>query len=156
MTALIGHFRSTLTFTYKEGDIEVEVPFTNDGEAYINATEVYQKFGKDKSAFSKWKQRALIPYAELLIKLGKFPGGQNGNPADNQDVTLDDVIIVVDGGNEKHEQGTWFHPKLAIVFATQLYEPERWLSPEFERVKYRNPNLGLRSTSPVIALLSSL
>ena len=39
---------------------------------------------------------------------------------------LDDLIITVGNkGGDKHEFGTWFHPKLAIVFA-------RWLSTEFE------------------------
>jgi len=131
-TSLNGHFRSTLTFIYKEGDIEVEVPFTNDGEAYINATEVYQKFGKANQTFDSWKKRTLIPYAELLIKKGKIVNPQIEGSLDSQTVTLDDVIISKRGNAIQHEQGTWFHPKLAIVFATQLYETERWLSPEFD------------------------
>lgn len=113
------------TFTYKEGDIEVEVPFTNDGEAYINATEVYKKFGKSQQSFSWWKDHTLVPYANLLIKLGKVQKQGKLVSVENQVVTLDDVVVTVKGAFQEHEQGTWFHPKLAIVFA-------RWLSPEFE------------------------
>ena len=76
-----------------------------------------------------------MPYAELLIKLGKIKGPQNGDQGHSMGVSdvveLDDIIVANVGvGNTPHEQGTWFHPKLAIVFATQLYETERWLSPE--------------------------
>lgn len=105
-------------FKSSDGAIELEVPF--DNEAYINATEVYKKFEKSKTSFNNWKQRTLVPYAEKLIQLGKFVGPQNGDAQ-----TIDDVIVVRSGNSSSFEQGTWFHPKLAIVFA-------RWLNMEFE------------------------
>ena len=110
-----------------DGTKEFDAYFIN-GTAYINATSLYQKFDKTSSAFTKWKDNNLVPYAERLIELGKFQNFLNGSPADNQQVTLDDVIIIKKGGRagkESVEQGTWFHPRLGIVFA-------RWLDLDFE------------------------
>ena len=88
---------------------------------YLNATEAYQFFGKPQSTFDNWKTRTLVPYAEMLIELGKIPEPQIGVLP-----KVSDLIVVRVGGNQsKHEAGTWLHPKLAIVFA-------RWIKLEFE------------------------
>ena len=110
------------TYKFKDDNVNVKVPF--DGLTYINATEVYQAFGKKQTSFDSWKTRTLIPYAEKLIELGKIPTPQNAVLTDSKGVTISDIIIVRKGG-KTHEAGTWFHPKLAVVFA-------RWLSMEFE------------------------
>lgn len=53
--------------------------------------------------------------------MGKISGTQNVDLTE-----LTDIIVVNNGGSgDVYEKGTWFHPKLAIVFA-------RWLAPEFE------------------------
>lgn len=89
----------------------------------MNATEAYQKYGKAHTAFANYKDRTLVPYAEKLIELGKITMSQKVTSADNQPVTVDDLIVVRKGGNP-HEQGTWLHFKLAVEFA-------RWLELEF-------------------------
>jgi hypothetical protein len=101
---------------YKEGSIQVDIPF--DENIYINATEVYQAFGKSQTSFSNWKTRTLIPYAERLIETTKVT-------SQNVVSQLSDLIIVRKGNTNQFEQGTWLHPKLAIIFA-------RWLSMDFE------------------------
>jgi hypothetical protein len=111
------------TYKFKDDNVNVKVPF--DGETYLNATEVYKAFGKTPTSFNNWKQRTLVPYAEKLIELNKIPYPQIVEMADTKNVTLENVIVVRQGGNKLHETGTWLHPKLAIVFA-------RWLSMDFE------------------------
>lgn len=98
------------THTYKEGQIELKLSF--DKSVYINATEAYKAWGKNKTTFDSFKTRSLIPYAYKLIK------------SSPQFADLADLMIVRKGGNT-NDQGTWLHPKLAIVFA-------RWLSVDFE------------------------
>jgi hypothetical protein len=111
-------------FNYEgsDGSQKFEAAFNELG--YLNATEAYQFFGKASNAFAYFKTNTLVPYAEKLITLGKVPYSGNSSTADNQVVTVDDLILIVQGGTP-HEQGTWLHPKLAIVFA-------RWISLEFE------------------------
>lgn len=121
MNVEIRHYKSP------DGLTELDVPFIN-GTAYINATSVYQKFGKPQSSFSTWKTDVLLPYAQRLLELGKFQKTEIPMSGDNQQVTLDDVIITKKGGRagkDSVEQGTWFHPRLGIVFA-------RWLDLDFE------------------------
>jgi hypothetical protein len=118
MNIEIRHYKS------EDGKIDLDVPFIN-GTAYINATSVYQKFGKPQSSFATWKADVLLPYANRLLELGKFPSSGFPIMAENQQVTLDDVIITKKGGNKSNIKGTWFHPRLGIAFA-------RWLDQDFE------------------------
>lgn len=108
-------------YDYKDDVVDINVPF--DGNSFINATEVYKAFGKDSSAFAKFTQRTLTPYADKLIEKGVFTDRTNC-PNDDYQIVTSDLIIKVIGGNS-NEQGTWLHPKLALVFA-------RWLSMDFE------------------------
>lgn len=57
--------------------------------------------------------------------MGAIPTPQNAVSAYNQSVTVNDLIIVRKGGNNKDEQGTWIHPKLRMVFT-------RWISEDFD------------------------
>ena len=113
----VRHYKSP------DGTKEFDAYFIN-GTAYINATSLYQKFDKPQSTFDSWKTDVLLPYAKRLIELGKFAKPEFPVTADTQLVTLEEVIIVKRGGKPQ-EQGTWFHPRLGIVFA-------RWLDLDFE------------------------
>lgn len=88
------------------------VSFNNDG--WINATEAAKRFNKRPV---DWL--ALPTTKSYLFVLAK---ALNINP----DVRKSHFGLVraVKGGNNKNNQGTWLHPKLAVAFA-------RWLSDEF-------------------------
>ena len=43
--------------------------------------------GGNMTTFNSWKNDKLIPYAELLIRLGKLPCLEKSDTADNQAVT---------------------------------------------------------------------
>lgn len=81
------------------------------GEAFINATEVAKMFGKRTENYlrNESTKAYIAALAENLSVTRKSVTEQN------------QLVTVIQGGKE---QGTWFHPKLAIDFA-------RWLSPEF-------------------------
>jgi len=110
-------------YKYSGSDFSCEVAF--DGNLFVNATEIYQAAGKSHSTFVSFKNRTLIPRAQKLIDMGAIPMSQNETSADNQVVTVDDLIITRKGGNDKDFQGTWIHPKLRMIFS-------RWMSEEFD------------------------
>lgn len=108
-------------FDYTEPGIQISVPF--DGNSFINATEIYKAFGKKPSTFSDFINGKLTDYANRLIALKKISvNGKTGN--DDNEIFTDELIVTIIGGNSVM-QGTWLHPKLALVFA-------RWLSTDFE------------------------
>lgn len=100
---------------YTEKNVAIDVPF--DGNTFINATQTYKAFGYKKAAFNNFIHRKAIPYAERLIQLGKIPSTQKVDSAD--------LVLIRKGGDDLNLQGTWLHPKLALMFA-------RWLSMDFE------------------------
>lgn len=102
--------------------ISAMVSFDND--FFINATEIYQAAGKAQTAFVNFKNRTLIPRAQKLIDMGAISKSQNVMSADNQAITVDDLIVTRRGGDIA-EQGTWIHPKLRMVFT-------RWISEDFD------------------------
>lgn len=106
-------------FEYVEDDIKIDVLFNDN--TYINSTEAYKAFGKDKHDFRYHVKNTLKPYAKRLIALGKIP--KPNNSISDEDL-LNEVILVQKGGNDPSLRGTWLHPKLAIEFA-------RWLSMDF-------------------------
>lgn len=101
-------------YEYNENGIKVDVPINED--TYINATKVYQTFGKSSSSFSDFIKGDLTEYAQKLIDKDRFPASGFSEAADYQ-VVISDVIKRKMGGNEKNVQGTWLHPELAIAFA---------------------------------------
>ncbi len=111
------------TYKYEGEDFSTIVSFDND--FFVNATEIYQAAGKPKSTFDSFKNRTLFPRAQKLIDMGAIPSPQNEDPADNHELTVDDLIITRKGGNDLTEQGTWIHPKLRMVFT-------RWISEDFD------------------------
>ncbi len=102
-----------------------------NGEAFINATEVAKLFGKRPETYLKTEPTKRY-IAALAKSLGVTPqsvtaqnqGLTNKNAVTPQSVTVENQLVMVIQGGMPAEQGTWFHPKLAIDFA-------RWLSPEF-------------------------
>lgn len=110
-------------YRYEGSDFSCDVTFNDD--LFIYATEIYQAAGKSDSTFSSFKNRTLVPRAQKLIDMGAIPKPQNTVSADNQELTVEDLIISKKGGNDKSAQGTWIHPKLRMVFS-------RWMSEEFD------------------------
>jgi hypothetical protein len=121
-------------FEYKENDIAIDVQFS--GENYLNATEVYQAFGKDRKSFSKFIKRTLTNYTKTLIEKGYVVKSSDGNivPINeismskksrhaNSSVQTQDMIKV--SADKTGLKSTWLHPSLAVRFA-------RWLSIDFE------------------------
>jgi len=106
---------------YSGDDFSTMVSFDNG--FFINATEIYKAAGKPEATFNSFKNRTLIPRAQRLIEMGAIPPMQNAEVEDNQVVTVDDLIIVRNGGNQGN--GTWIHPKLRMVFT-------RWISEDFD------------------------
>jgi hypothetical protein len=87
----------------------IEVIFDNSNSLYINATEIAKKFNKKPDDWLRNKDvKAYISAIET-----RFANMRNG-----------DLVVIVQGGNDKNAQGTWIHKKLIIAFA-------RWLSPDF-------------------------
>lgn len=82
-----------------------QVLFQSD--AYLNATEIAAKFGKAPKDYLKTDRTK--KYIEAV--------GRNLLTDTNQ------LVTVIQGGDSL-QQGTWFHPKLAIDFA-------RWLNADF-------------------------
>jgi hypothetical protein len=109
---------------FKSSDGVIDYDMSFDDLVYSNATEQYQKFGKDQTTFSHYKTNVLIPYAQKLIDMGKISPCKKFMVADNQQVTIEDLIVVRMGGKDPALRGTWIHPKLEIVFS-------RWLNDEF-------------------------
>lgn len=85
---------------------EVEIPMRDDG--YILATKMCQSGGK---RLVKWRNS---PDTKKFTELVKR----------HTNLTEDQLIIVKRGGNNKNNQGTWIHSKLAIHLAM-------WLSSSF-------------------------
>lgn len=103
-------------------DLTAKVSF--DSDMFINATQIYQAAGKAQTAFVNFKNRTLIPRAQKLIDMDAIAKSQNVMSADNQEVTVDDLIVTRRGGDVV-EQGTWIHPKLRMIFT-------RWISEDFD------------------------
>jgi hypothetical protein len=96
-----------------------EIPYRVDeeGEVFMNATEMARPFGRSKRVGNFLRNKNVIEYIEALQK----------GIADIQIRTSADykvVIIPKKGGNDKNDQGTWFQRNLALEFA-------RWLNPKF-------------------------
>jgi hypothetical protein len=89
--------------TYQSEDLTVEVPFR--GDAFFNATVVADAFGKRPADWLRTDDTQAYILAVTRICVTE----------QNQ------LVIVKQGGNQ---QGTWFHPKIAVAFA-------RWLNPDF-------------------------
>ncbi len=94
-----------ITETFEDKIIVFE---KQNGEIYLNATKTAKAFDK---RLDKWKES--IQTIEYIDSLNRYPFKGNRN-----------WIIVKQGGNDKHAQGTWIHQKLVIMFA-------RWLSSDF-------------------------
>lgn len=82
---------------------DVDIFFMEDG--WFNATEVVAVFGKRPIDWLRISET--IQYVETLCKFHKVSEAH---------------FVKTRRGTKS--PGTWFHPKLAVVFA-------RWLSPEF-------------------------
>ena len=91
---------------------ETPVSFRADG--FLNATAIAKHFGKLPKDYLKTEQTQeyIVALAEAMTERTKILTVEN------------QLVIIKKGGNNKDEQGTWLHPKLAIHFA-------RWLDPKF-------------------------
>ena len=96
-----------------------EVLFSQDINTaiYINATQIAKSFKTSKGNqkdVSEWlNSKSTKEYISELKKYTVTEKIGNG-----------DLVVVIQGGNERNAQGTWIHKKLIILFA-------RWLSVEF-------------------------
>lgn len=104
------------THEFTQDGVAISIPF--DEDVMVNATKVYKSFNIPDSSFASFKKRTLIPIAERMAQLS------NNQPNSQNEVSVNDLIVVRKGGDEKDFQGTWLHPRLAIVFA-------RWISIDF-------------------------
>ena len=91
---------------------ETPVSFRADG--FLNATAIAKHFCKLPKDYLKTEQTQeyIVALAEAMTERTKILTVEN------------QLVIIKKGGNNKDEQGTWLHPKLAIHFA-------RWLDPKF-------------------------
>lgn len=104
------------TYEFVQDGVATYIPF--DEEVMVNATKVYQSFNIPDSSFASFKKRTLIPIAERMVQLSSNqPNSQNA-------VSVNNLIVTRKGGDDKYFQGTWLHPRLAVVFA-------RWISIDF-------------------------
>lgn len=78
-----------------------------DGHVYANATSMCKVFGKQPSDWLKIK--ATQEYIDELNRSENLPNG---------------LVKVIQGGNDKDNQGTWIHEKLVLDLA-------RWLNVKF-------------------------
>lgn len=85
----------------------VNIPFTNDGEIMINATDMVKAFPK-KQLGSFLRNTQTKSFIKALH--------------DRYAILHIDILKIKKGGKT---QGTWMHRKLALKFVG-------WLSPEFE------------------------
>lgn len=92
---------------------EIPVIFQSD-DAYINATQIAKAFGKVPKDFLRTESTK--DYISALLNRLNSDGHISL-------LTEEDLVIARKGGIAD-EQGTWLHPKLAIVFA-------RWLNSDF-------------------------
>ncbi len=91
---------------YQVDDIVRDIQF--DEDVYLNITLLGKQFGKQSSKWLDNKQTS--EYMEAF--------------AESKNLLTADLVRVKKGGNDKNSQGTWIHPKLAIMFS-------RWLNPSF-------------------------
>ena len=130
-------------YTSPQG-LKLEVLFVLDPEkkGYINATAIAKQFGKDDPYGWLRNHHTQAYIQELLndmnqgcsvnpqnitnsdiynkpLNLFRSANSRNGT----QSITYDDLVISIQGGTPE-KQGTWLHPKLAVIFA-------RWLSAHF-------------------------
>lgn len=88
-------------------------------KGYINATAIAKQFGKNAY---HWLENAQIKdYINALIIRMNSRSRNSGNGT--KSVSYNDLVIIIQGGSPE-QQGTWLHPKLAVVFA-------RWMSSDF-------------------------
>ena len=95
-----------------EHSVGVEVVTQRPDDGYINATELCQRAGK---LFGNYHQTAQTKafLEELSAVIGIPITGSTG------------LVQIRQGGNDKANQGTWVHPRVAINLG-------QWLSPEFD------------------------
>ncbi len=87
-----------------------------DGEEMINATEIAKAFNKRLPDFTRSKQtKEFIKELENLMNSTVVADSQQRQKA----------IKVVQGGDRKDLQGTWYEQRLALKLAA-------WLNPKFE------------------------
>jgi prophage antirepressor-like protein len=87
-----------------------------DGNEMVNATEIAKAFGKRLPDFTRLKQtKEFIKELETLINTTVVADVQQRKKA----------IKVIQGGNRKDLQGTWYEQRLALKLAA-------WLNPKFE------------------------
>lgn len=92
-------------FNYNNANITFK---TNNGEVFVNATEMAKSFGTKPDDWLRTEP------AKKMI----------GAIAESHICASADLVRVTKGGDNKSEQGTWMHEDVALVFA-------QWLSPEF-------------------------
>lgn len=101
-------------------------------KGYVSATLMIQaakeqakqkkrKFGKNLSKYLA-KESTKEYYQVLIENESRNPIWANGDKS--TPFSLEQIIIVIKGGDDLSLQGTWLHPEAAINFA-------QWLSPEF-------------------------
>lgn len=92
-----------------------DVSFTQD--AWFNATAVAKQFKKRTENYLRTDSTK-----EYMVELHNelFPE----NPVTLKSVTEENQLVRIVQGGKPEEQGSWFHPELAVDFA-------RWLSPRF-------------------------
>jgi len=96
-----------ITKVFNDKNIYFNIKSENN-KLYLNATKTAKQFNK---RLDNWKNsKEVIEYMEIISR--------------SLNLRERDLMIVIQGGNDKNAQGTWLHKKLVVLFA-------RWLSPEF-------------------------
>ena len=107
-------------YTSPQG-LKLEVLFVLDPEkkGYINATAIAKQFDKK---VNHWLENGQIQdYINALIHRINSRCRNSGNGT--QSISYNDLVMIVQGGSPQ-QQGTWLHPRLAVIFA-------RWMSAHF-------------------------
>uniref|UniRef100_UPI00356A61AB KilA-N domain-containing protein n=1 Tax=Bacteroides fragilis TaxID=817 RepID=UPI00356A61AB len=99
---------------YKYQETPITFNIGNKNGTMINATEMAKPFGKQPSDWIRLKQTC-----DIIDSLSTVRG-----------IPRTGLIRIIQGGDNKKNQGTWMHEDVALEFA-------RWLSPAFAIYPYK-------------------
>jgi hypothetical protein len=104
----------TYTMVHTEGVLEgiigkLRMAMTTD-HRLVNVTDIMKASGSSMR-ISHWRS---LPWSSKCIEV----------LAAQLKITEDDILVIKKGGDSRLEQGTWAHPRLAIIIA-------QWISPVF-------------------------
>ena len=109
-------------------------------DAWINATAIAKQFGKKPETYLKTERTQ--DYIAALLK--SMFGIENSVAL--KSATEQNQLVTVRKGGKPENQGTWFHPKLAIDFARWLNADFAvWCDSQVEKILHPNTNRAIEA-----------